>query len=372
MTDHDYKQSAYYLIYLIRCVLTGKQPAKQRLEKIDLNDLLYVAKEHSLSAICAYALNSAGIDDPAFEEEKNKAIRKNIILDAQRMQILARLEQEGIWYMPLKGVYLKDYYPMIGMRQMCDNDILFDKSFVDKTVEIMLSLGFYNDHNDVGHDIVFFKEPVSNFEMHTELFGGGTVYQMNEVFEEIIRDHRIKDDDSEYGYHFSNEDFYLYLIAHEYKHYILEGIGIRPLVDVYVFLKKFGDLLDREYIDSQLSRLGIADFERDNREIAMKLFSGEKLDEKQKKMLDYFIFCGAFGSFENRVRNRLRSSDNSKAKYVLSRLFIDDKFIKYNYPFFYKYKILIPFLPIYRVVKGFFKSRKRMFSEIRILKRLNK
>ena len=73
MTDHDYKQSAYYLIYLIRCVLTGKQPAKQRLEKIDLNDLLYVAKEHSLSAICAYALNSAGIADPAFEEEKNKA-----------------------------------------------------------------------------------------------------------------------------------------------------------------------------------------------------------------------------------------------------------------------------------------------------------
>jgi hypothetical protein len=103
MTKHDYKQNAYYLMYLIRCVLNDNIPAKEKLDKMDLSGVFAVAKAHSLTAIAAYALESAGIYDKAFEEEKNKAIRKEIILDAERERVLAELEKAGIWYMPLKG-----------------------------------------------------------------------------------------------------------------------------------------------------------------------------------------------------------------------------------------------------------------------------
>lgn len=60
MTKHDFKQHAYYMIYLIRCVLHDQIPQKEKLDKIDLSKLYEVAEKHSLSAITAYALESAG------------------------------------------------------------------------------------------------------------------------------------------------------------------------------------------------------------------------------------------------------------------------------------------------------------------------
>ena len=77
MTKHDYKQNAYYMLYLIKCVLHNKIPAKEKLDKMDLSQLYEVASEHSLTAMTAYALESAGIYDEAFKQAKSKAIRKN-------------------------------------------------------------------------------------------------------------------------------------------------------------------------------------------------------------------------------------------------------------------------------------------------------
>ena len=70
MTKHDYKQNAYYIIYLIKCALTNKVPAKEKLDKMDMSLLFQVAEEHSLTAVTAYALESAGVFDKSFSEEK--------------------------------------------------------------------------------------------------------------------------------------------------------------------------------------------------------------------------------------------------------------------------------------------------------------
>lgn len=42
-----------------------------------------------------------------------------------------------------------------------------------------------------------------------------------------------------YEKHFSREDFYIYLVAHEYKHYFLGGTSLRSLADTYIYLKKY-------------------------------------------------------------------------------------------------------------------------------------
>ena len=165
MDKHSYKQNAYYLMYLIRCVLNNKAPAKEKLDKMDLSGVFAVAKAHSLTAIAAYALESAGIYDKDFEEEKNKSIRKTIILDAERENVLAEFEKACIWYMPLKGILIKDLYPQIGMRQMADNDILFDKIRAEDVRTIMQSFGFITKNFDSGNHDVYYKPPVCNFEL---------------------------------------------------------------------------------------------------------------------------------------------------------------------------------------------------------------
>jgi len=63
------------------------------------------------------------------------------------------------------------------------------------------------------------------------------------------------------------------------------GMGVRLLLDIYIYMKKFHDSLDWDYIKGELEKLGIADFERESRELAMKVFGGGKLTDEEKKLI---------------------------------------------------------------------------------------
>ena len=146
MTKHDFKQHAYYMIYLIRCVQHNRIPKKEKLDKMDLSGVFALAQAHSLTAITTYALESAGVVDERFTQAKAKAIRKNALFDIERQKIFTEFNKASIWYMPLKGIVLQEIYPRYGMRQMCDIDILFDSTKSKDVERIMISLGVYPAH----------------------------------------------------------------------------------------------------------------------------------------------------------------------------------------------------------------------------------
>ena len=364
MEKHEYIKNAYDMIYLTTCALKGETPDKARVEEMDLSALYEVCQMHILTACVAYALEKAGVQDHEFTQAKEKAIRKNILMDADRAKILKRLEAEKIWYMPLKGALLKDWYPKLGMRQMSDNDILCDGTKRERIRDIMLELGFTCEHFGKGNDDAYFRQPVCRFEMHNELFHAGQIGNLHKYYDDV-KTRLIKDEDSEYGYHFRMEDFYLYITAHEYKHFAGSGTGVRTLVDTYVFLHKFGDSLDQEYLSSELSKLGIADYEKKNRELAMKVFTQEQLTDEEKKLLDYYILSGIYGTVEFNIENSMeRNGQGSKLRFVLHRLFPPMERIKVFWPFFYKHKWLIPVLWIYRPFRGLIRNRKRVKAQV--------
>ena len=142
MEKREFRKNAADMIYLTACAINGKKPKQARIDALDLPKLFEVCQKHILTACVAYALESAGVKDYEFTQAKEKAIRKNILLDAERAKILKRLEEEKIWYMSLKGSILKDWYPKLGMRQMSDNDILFDSSRRIDVKRIMDEFGF--------------------------------------------------------------------------------------------------------------------------------------------------------------------------------------------------------------------------------------
>lgn len=364
MNKHDYKQNAYYMLYLIRCVLHDKIPAKDKLDKMDLAQLYEVAKAHSLSIITAYSLESADIDDKEFKEAKTKAIRKTIYFDIERTAVLNELEKSKIWYLPLKGIILKDYYFKSSMREMCDNDILIDKNRIEDIKSIMIDLGFKMEHDDLGHDLAFMKEPVCNFEMHTELFGVGYNEIVNGYYNNI-HSRLLKDEDNQFGYHFSNEDFYIFMIAHEYKHFYYSGTGLRSLLDTYVYVNHFYNQLNWKYIYNELKKLGIDEYEKLSRSLSTKLFSGEQLNREENIFLDCFIFAGTYGNEKSKVINRLKK--NNKLQYIRNRVFLPMDYIEKHHPFFYRNKVLLPLLPIYRLMTGIVTHRKGLQTELKAL-----
>ncbi|MBP5578158.1 MAG: nucleotidyltransferase family protein [Ruminococcus sp.] len=371
MEKSEFRKNAEDMIYLTACAVNNRKPSQERIVDLDLTKLFEVCQEHILTACAAYVLESVGIKDNEFTQAKEKAVRKNILLDAERKKILDRLETEKIWYMPLKGCILKDWYPKLGMRQMSDNDILFDISRRSDVRSIMKEFGFSLKAERVAVD-EYVKAPMFNFEMHGELFMEYQVGAMADYYSSI-KERMIKDDDNEYGYHFSNEEFYLFMLAHEYKHFTRGGTGVRSLADTYIFLRKFGDSLDWDYLNAELEKMGIADFERSNRELSLKVFSMEELTAEDKKNLDYYVMSGTYGTQENFVVNAMKSEGGgSRAKYFIYRFFPPVRYLEGSVPWVRKSKLLIPFAYVYRLLRGITVSRKSFMKEFKYLGRKKK
>ena len=162
--------------------------------------------------------------------------------------------------MPLKGSVLQALYPKYGMRQMSDNDILYDPSGQKWLADIMERRGYDVEVCGKSNHDVFLKPPIFNFEMHTSLFGqfsGGAWYN----YYKNVKERLLADEGASYRYHFTDEDFYLYMTAHTYKHYSYSGVGLRSLVDAYVFTEAKGGSMDWGYIGREAAGMGIADFE---------------------------------------------------------------------------------------------------------------
>ncbi len=367
-------KTARDLIYLVSCAVNEKKPNTDICREMDLEAVYYLAQFHSLTSAAAFALEKVTELPRAFDQAKKKAIHKLSHFDIERIKLLAALEQKGVWYMPLKGILLKSFYPKAAMREMTDNDILFDPEKPDIVRAVMEELGYSCVMYDMYNHDVYEKPPTMEFEMHRTLFDLEKYPESAAYFDNIF-DRLIKDSGNKFGYHMSDEDFYIYIICHMNKHYNNGGTGLRSLADVYLFNKARYDGMDKDYLSRELSALELTEFEQRIRELAYKLFCGEETDFTENEETMYFVQSGANGTNEHWKENRLSRSmggeDTGKAKrkYLLKRVFISGDELKKNYPTVYKHKILYPLLFVYRPIKGAVTRPKGLIDEVRDVKK---
>ena len=353
MKREEYRAAADNMVYLVSCAVNGTVPDKRRVRDMDLKTLYAAADHHLLTAAVAFALESAGVYDAAFTQAKAKAIRKVALMDAEMAGIFVKMDEAGIWHMPLKGTVMKDYYPRFGMREMADHDILFDASRAEDVKAIMAERDYDIKHYGTGNHDCYCKEPVCYFEMHRALFDTGH----DQPFQDYYRDIENRLAGEGYEKRFTPEDFYIYMLAHEHKHYFAGGTGLRSVLDTYVYLSRVS--LDMDYVEAETRKLGICDFEKENRSLAMHLFGGGELTAAEREMLEYILSSGTYGTAAHSLENKMKKKGWGKLRYVLDRFFVpvsrknrDYEAFAGKYPFFYKHKILLVFLPFYRTVRS--------------------
>ena len=375
------------MLYLMACALQGVSAQEEFLADVDLQQLFIMARNHSVAAMVCMALEKtaifAGADEAVkkhWREAKNKAIRKNMLLDAERAAIVKQLESAGIWYMPLKGSILKDWYPKPGMREMADNDILFDPSERKRVREIFRSRGYKIVSFGKGNHDEYEKPPIYNFEMHVSLF--------HEMYQELagqygnVKEKLLPVDGTVCQFAFTPEDFYVFVLAHAYKHYSGSGTGVRTLADFYVMNRHLGGIMNRDEVEQKLTRLGIAEYEQRSRVLAEKLFSGARplpemeLNTDEKEMLQFYCDATAYGTIDNQIQNRLQKLQGNaegitlrtKLKYCCARLFPGREFCKYYYPVVYHHLWMLPLFWVWRIAGKGISHRKKVKRELTFLR----
>lgn len=368
----------YDMVYLAACGVNNVKPAKECLKGVDIDNLYRICHVHMLDALVGMTLKKSNVTLPKLWEEKIlKAVRKNILFDGERKKLFGFMEENGIWYMPLKGIVMKDFYPEVGMRQMSDNDILFDADYSREIEKYMKSQGYEAYSVGHGNHDVYRKKPVYNFEMHRALYN--LSHNNWENYYRDVKKRLIRDNGSSYGYHFCDEDFYVYIVSHACKHYSGYGTGLRTLLDFYVYLGAKEREIDFDYIKRECKVLEIDEFEESNRRLCKKVFSAtdkydikafmQQFSSEEKEMLSYYFTSGVYGTTEGYVTNMVRKK--GRMGFLVFMIFkpLDD--MKFTYPVLEKIPVLLPVCWIIRIVRMMFSKEKRKRTKRRFEAFLN-
>ena len=373
-TRNTLSKPAQDLIYLASCAVKNETPDKEKCAEMDLQALYSFAQYHTMLSVTAHALEKVTELPHAFDQAKKKAIRKLSLFEVERIKIFAALEQNGIWYLPLKGIVLKSCYPKASMREMSDNDILCDGSKMDVVKSVMEELGYTCDEYEHDNHDVYSKPPTLEFEMHRLLFSNRRKTKLSDYYADIS-DRLLKTTANGFERRMSDEDFYIYLLAHMYTHYSNVGTGFRALLDIYVYNRKYRGKMDEDYLSRELEKLELNEFEQMVRTLSHKLFTAQELSADELHELEYFENSGSKGTIENRLYNGMSQnlggddSSKSKRKYLLKRIFISGDSLRNQYPTVYKHKSLYPLLFIIRPFKGVITHPKGIITEIKRIKR---
>ena len=294
-----------------------------------------------------------------------------VFVDLNQQYYLSELEEafseQNIKFMPMKGSILKYVYPSTELRQSGDLDIYFCDEDSLKIKEIMTRLGFTvieygkNRMHDeyVINDIVFVEMHRALITEHyTEWYG-----LCREIEDSISSDGGCK-------MVLSDEYYYLYMIIHMAKHMKYGGIGVRFILDIWVYLRKYNDSLDWEFINEKLSGANLLRFEQITKKLSNIWFESEKYDVVTSELSDYIAANGVFGTSEHYKTSEYAMNYGDKKITLADKIirYIKSAFAPYSqmtgyYPILKKYKILLPFCWIYRIFDVCFNKRER-FKEL--------
>ena len=346
------------VIALIRSGLNGEIPPT--ITNAELNDVFALAKgQQILSLVMNGASKNPELKNlPAFKEytSLNLSLVHIDILQTYETEVIAKaFSENGVDYMLLKGAVLKGVYPLPELRSMGDVDILIREEQSEQAIKVMQGLG-YEFRIESDHEYVFNKDNV-HVELHKRLIPSYNLdfdkyYGESWDFAIPRKNHR---------YSMSNEEFFIYIFTHFAKHYRDKGVGIKYVVDFYVFAEKNSDMMF-EYVENRLKELKLYDFYLHIKELIDVLFKGAKPTEMTDFLTEKLLSDGVYGKDENlKLSGALKISKKHKHfrfRSVLRGMFPTFIAMKSTYPVLEKHAFLLPYYYIVRLLGKIFHPKK--------------
>ena len=261
-----------------------------------LEAALPLLKSHDVSALAYSGAVICGADRHCAPMQQLFQIYCTRILFSERQMkavqaIYSAFDAAGIHYMPVKGCNLKQLYPEPGTRTMGDADILIRLEQYGQIRSIMESLG-YCEGAESDHELIW-KSKALCVELHKRL-----IPSFNKDYFRYYGDGWQLASRSE-GTHWymTDEDQLVYLVTHFAKHYRSGGIGLRHVLDLWLFPRSC-PALNEQYIHSQLKTLGLDTFYCNLQKLIAAWFEDGPTDERTELIGQYIMESGSWGRFE--------------------------------------------------------------------------
>ncbi len=318
----------------------------------DWKKAVRIAQKHNIAPIIYYGAIACKVSkQEKYMEELYQSTLKSLMVSSRQMyeveQIEKAFEAENISYMPLKGIILKNIYPKPEMRTMGDADILIRLEQYSRIKPIMEQLQFSFQYES-DHELVW-KKPALFLELHKSVMTTynkdfyryfGTGWEIAKSIPNISR------------YEMSAEDFYIFAFVHFTKHYRISGIGIKHLIDLWVYINAHSQL-DWAYIEKELQKMHLSEFHVNVKKTIEVWFNGDAETDVTNLITNVIFNSGQYGSTEMAIINRsLQNGKDSvlriKAERFFRSLFLSYSAMKEKYSILNKVPILLPFMWLIR------------------------
>lgn len=363
------ENSIQLMFSLLRIALFQSKPEfeKEQLSTQALEEIYKLSKAHDIAHLVALGISKAGLLDNSnewhvrFQREQIMAVYRYEQLNYDFENLCNALEKAQVPFVPLKGSVIRKFYPEPWMRTSGDVDILVHEQDLERASQFLVENLNYKSEKKTSHDILMFTPAGKEIELHYGLVEEGRAKSASDILKKVWKDVKLKQG-YKYWYEMSDEMFYFYHVAHMAKHFEVGGCGIRSLIDLYIL-----DNIEYnpESRDTLLDKGEMLTFANAARTLSSIWFDCKPMDEISSQMQNFIVRGGVYGGLENFVAVE-QSKKGSKAKYVLSRIFVPYDTIKNQYLILQKYPWLTPFYQVKRWCRILFcGGTKRSANEIK-------
>lgn len=301
--------------------------------KINWESIYHLASIHSVQGIIAAVANNTKLCIPdaikaKFQKDLYSTLMYSVKQEKEAESLLNILNKACIPHIMTKGYVVKNYYPDKELRTMGDIDILVSEESFEKAKELLKE----NDYTitDTYFNEVSFDKNNVHFEIHKSLLDEdlGNSYDYGKYFEQLCKKAvKVKD----HTYELSTDDHLIYLMAHIGKHFYNEGCGIRMIMDIAVYVNRFNDKLNWDYLWDEFEKIRLKKFAENIFFICNKWFNTEiyvpnMSADLYKEIESYILEAGTFGFYERNSGVKLlrKSYGSGKQGNVMAWFFPSD------------------------------------------------
>lgn len=269
------------ILYLLKCSIFKALPTDEALfgvdsstfpDGVEWSDIAAVAQNTGTFSLLydtvAYFSHRQEMN-PEFLAQWQKISLTLMLHRIEQYTAIRRLAQQidalGLQIIFFKGVLLADLYPHYAHRSFADTDLLAKEEDLPQAVDMLHNLGYRQNQTASKANVLVFERqnPYHMVELHTHLWED---YEGNKI--DILRSLNLTGKDNFYRTKACGIDVWtlkptqhlIYQIFHIVKHFMLEGIGVRYLVDLTLFVHFYHNEIDFDKFWRDVTLLGYNDF----------------------------------------------------------------------------------------------------------------